>query len=216
MRIARFVSLFAAVAVAVSALTSLSGCCRGAETDEGMRPPPHARPDDSGNVPAKPATTPTAPAAPTAPTARSTAAAARPTPPAAGAETWGEPGIAWREASAGLEEAKRSGKPVVLVLFTTWCPHCKNYSNVFADPRVAEQAKGFVMIRADADKNEALASKYAPDGGYIPRTFFLKPDGSMMADIKAKDGKFQYFFDETRAEPLLAAMDKAKSASRVR
>jgi thiol:disulfide interchange protein len=128
--------------------------------------------------------------------------------------TWGEPNVAWRAPAEGLAEAKRTGKPVLLVLFTTWCSHCKNYQRIFADPRIAERAKSFVMIRADADKEEALATRYAPDGGYIPRTFFLKPDGTLLADIRANTGKFGYFFDENRAEPLLAAMERAQASTK--
>lgn len=157
--------------------------------------------------------------APTQPTATAPAPtqqpARAPTPaptPAPNAETWGGGAIAWHGPDDGLAEAKRTGRPAVLVLYTSWCPHCKNYSKLFADPRVAEASKQFVMIKANSDEAEDFAWKYAPDGGYIPRTFFLKPDGSILSDIRAGDGQFKYFFKEDDPSPLLAAMDRAKKS----
>ncbi len=132
--------------------------------------------------------------------------------PAAAAESWGGTAIAWRTPEAGLDEAKRSGRPAMLVLYTSWCPHCKNYSHVFSDARVAVAAKHFVMIRANSDDAEDFARNYQPDGGYIPRTLFLKPDGSILADVRAGDGPYKYFYDEHDAAPLLAAMERAKRA----
>ncbi len=182
---------------------SLSACCvTGRETDEGLIPPPPGA--------AAPAATPTAPAKVAAQGATPPhPAAPPPTPAPSVGETWGGAAIAWRTPTEGLAEAQRTGKPMMLVLFTTWCPHCKNYSKLFDDPRVAEAAKGLVMVRTDADKDEATSNKYQPDGGYIPRTFFLKADGAM-ADIKAHEGKFAYFYDERDPAPLLAAMARAK------
>ncbi len=169
---------------------------------------------------ADPAATPSDKLAATQATATMTATVLKPiapTPapaprPTAGGETWGGSAIAWHGPDDGLAEAKRTGRPAVLVLYTSWCPHCKNYSNLFGDPRVAEASKQFVMIKANSDEAEDFAWKYAPDGGYIPRTFFLKPDGSILSDIRAGDGQFKYFFSEKDPSPLLAAMDRAKKA----
>ena len=173
----------------------------GKESDEGLVPPP---PGAQGPA----AATPAAPPAVAHP--KTAAAPAKAAPAPVGGETWGGTAIAWRTPAEGFAEAKQSGKPVMLVLFTTWCPHCKNFSKMFDDPRVAEAAKGLVMVRVDADKDEATSTKYQPDGGYIPRTFFLKSDASLVATIKANDGKYGYFYDETNPAPLLASMARAK------
>jgi Thioredoxin-like len=136
------------------------------------------------------------------------------TPPApagaaAGGETWNAAQIEWLSYDEGLARAKAQQKPVCLVLYTDWCPHCKNYSHVFDAPEVVERAKGFVMIRANADDEQALATKFTKDGGYIPRTFFLAPDGTL-SDIHAPRPRYVYFYDEHNAGPLLAAMDTAQ------
>lgn len=188
--------------LALSAL-ALSACCvTGRDSDEGLIPPPPGQ-QGSASVPAA--------VAPVRTVAAATVTAPKPgTPPPVVGETWGGTAIAWRTPAEGFAEAKQSGKPVMLVLFTTWCPHCKNFSKMFDDPRIAEAAKGLIMVRVDADKDEATSTKYQPDGGYIPRTFFLKSDASLVTTIKANDGKYGYFYDERDPAPLLASMARAK------
>jgi thiol-disulfide isomerase/thioredoxin len=158
--------------------------CRAEEAPEGIRPEISALPPDQRPQPPRP-------------------------PSAMGGETWNAAQIDWQPYEAGLAKAKAQNKPVLLVFFTNWCPHCRNYSHVFDDPRVVERAKGFVMIHANADDESEVAGKYLKDGGYVPRTFFLAPDGSLQADIHAPRPKFQYFFDEKDPGSILAAMDTA-------
>ena len=128
------------------------------------------------------------------------------------ADAWNPSQIAWREYEEGLAEAKAQRRPVCLVFFTTWCPHCANYSKVFSDPRVVEAAKKFVMIRLDGDKNGELSRRYAPDGEYVPRTFFVDPDGKLLADVHESRPRFLYFYDESRPAGLLAGMQAAVAA----
>ncbi|RMD86210.1 MAG: hypothetical protein D6815_00340 [Candidatus Dadabacteria bacterium] len=122
---------------------------------------------------------------------------------------WNDAQIGWLSYQKGLEAAAKSGKPICLVFYTDWCPHCRNYSGVFHDPRVVEAAKKFVMIRVERDSNRELSSKYAPDGDYIPRTLFLSPQGELWEDIHAQRAQYVYFYDERRAESLLAGMRAA-------
>jgi thiol:disulfide interchange protein len=125
------------------------------------------------------------------------------------AHDWNDGQIVWKDYEAGLATAKKENKPVCLVFYTEWCPHCANYSKVFHDPKVVERSKQLVMIRLDKDKNAELSKQYAPDGEYIPRTFFLTPDGKLEAGIHAPREKFQYFYDESNAASVLAGMDAA-------
>jgi hypothetical protein len=128
---------------------------------------------------------------------------------AAGGETWNAQEIDWQPYEAGLARAKEQKKPVCLVIYTNWCPHCRNYSHVFEDPRVVARAKDFVMIRANADQEGAVAGKYTADGGYVPRTFFLAPDGTLDPEIHAPRDKFRHFFDERDPASLLGGMEAA-------
>ena len=127
--------------------------------------------------------------------------------PALAGGDWNDAGIAWKGYEAGLAEAKSSSKPVMLVFYTDWCPHCTNYSKLFHDPKLVEESKKFVMIRIDKDKDPATSAKYAPDGEYIPRTYFLKPDGTLMEKITEKRDKFRYFYDERSPAAVMRSMD---------
>ena len=129
--------------------------------------------------------------------------------PARAGGDWNDGAITWRSLDEGLAEAKKSGKPVCLVVYTEWCPHCTNYSHVFHDPRVIEKSRQLVMIRMDKDKHAMTAHGYAPSGDYGPRTVFLSPDGEIRKDVKAKREDYPHFYDEKDPASLLGGMDAA-------
>jgi protein-disulfide reductase (glutathione) len=125
---------------------------------------------------------------------------------------WNDDGVAWRPYEAGLQEAKGKNKPICLVFYTDWCPHCTNYSRVFHDPRIVEKSKSFVMIRLNKDQNAELSKRYSPDGEYIPRTYFLGSDGTLNESITEKRPNYKYFYSEKEPSSLLRGMDAALSA----
>ena len=96
-----------------------------------------------------------------------------------------------------------------MIVYTEWCPHCANYSGVFHDPKVVEESKKFVMIRIDKDKFPDISKKYAPDGEYIPRTYFLKSDGTLDPEIHAPRDQYKYFYDEHVPGSVLGGMEQA-------
>ena len=122
---------------------------------------------------------------------------------------WNDAQVAWQAYEPGMAAAKKEKRPICLIFFTEWCPHCANYSAVFHDPRVVERTKKFVMIRLDKDRNAELSRRYAPDGEYIPRTFFLASDGTPALDIHAPRDRFKYFYDEKDPASVMAGMDEA-------
>jgi hypothetical protein len=122
---------------------------------------------------------------------------------------WNDGQVGWKPIDEGLKTAAKEKKPVCLVVYTEWCPHCTNYSRVFHDPKVVERSKKFVMVRVDKDKNPEVSKKYAPDGEYIPRTYFLSSSGTLDPDIHAPRPQFKYFYDEKEPGSVLAGMDEA-------
>ncbi|HYC00494.1 MAG TPA: thioredoxin family protein [Candidatus Limnocylindrales bacterium] len=120
---------------------------------------------------------------------------------------WNDAGIAWKPFEQGLAEAKSAGKPVMLVFYTEWCPHCTNYSRLFHDPKLVELSKKFVMIRIDKDKDPALSGRYAPDGEYIPRTFFLRPDGTLLTEVTEQRDQYKYFYNESDSGSVMRSMN---------
>ena len=129
--------------------------------------------------------------------------------PAARAHDWNDAAIAWKGYDEGLAQAKKDKKPICLVFFTEWCPHCKNFSGVFHDDKVVETSKKFVMIKLDKDKNAEISKKYSPDGEYIPRTFFLSPDGKLAEDVHAPRDQYKYFYNERDPQSVLGGMELA-------
>jgi thiol:disulfide interchange protein len=129
--------------------------------------------------------------------------------PARAAGDWNDGQIQWQPYEDGLAAAKKAKKPVCLVFFTDWCPHCANYSGVFHDAKVVEKAKGFVMIRVNNDQHADIGQMYAPDGRYIPRTFFLSSEGVLDPAIQARPDRYRYFYNEKDPASLLAGMDEA-------
>ncbi len=135
-------------------------------------------------------------------------------PPARAGGDWNDKQINWRRYEEGLAEAKKEKKPVCIIFYTEWCPHCANYSAVFHDAKVVELSKRFVMVRLDKDKEKELSKKYTPDGEYIPRTYFLSSAGALDADIHAPRDKFLYFYDEKTPASVLAGMEEASKKLR--
>ncbi len=125
---------------------------------------------------------------------------------------WNESGVAWRSFSAGVDEARRTGRPICLVVHTTWCSDCKLYSQTFHDPRVVEQSRRFVMVRVDQEAEPAVAKRFAPDGEYIPRTFFLRSTGELLDGIRSSRTEAIYNYPEDDPAALLHAMDEALRA----
>ena len=122
---------------------------------------------------------------------------------------WNDAQIGWKSYDDGLAAAKKEQKPICLIFYTEWCPHCRNYSGVFHDAKVVEKSKNFVMIRLDKDKNAEISKKYAPDGEYIPRTYFLSSDGTLDPEIHAPRPQYKYFYDEAQPGSVLNGMDEA-------
>jgi thioredoxin-like negative regulator of GroEL len=137
--------------------------------------------------------------------------------PARAAGDWNDANVAWRTYDEGLAASKKDNKPVCLVFYTEWCPHCARYSQIFHDPKVVERSKNFVMIRLDRDKNREINGEFTPDGDYIPRTYFLSPAGTLDRSIQARADQYRYFYSESDPASLLSgmarAMEKLKAAN---
>lgn len=127
----------------------------------------------------------------------------------AGAEDWNDAEIRWRSYEDGLREAKQTRKPICLIFYTKWCPHCANYARVFRDPELVKKAQELIMIRVDADARRELSEQYKPDGAYVPRSFFLSPDGTLDPEIHAGRERYRFFYDEHNAKHILSAMEAA-------
>ncbi len=65
------------------------------------------------------------------------------------------------------------------------------------------------MIKLDqATRPEAL-TQFAQHGGYVPRFFFLTPDGSLNESLNSGHPRFPYFFASQNVGRLKAVMKSA-------
>jgi hypothetical protein len=118
---------------------------------------------------------------------------------------WNDKNIAWNEYNEGMAQAKRERKPAIIIFYSDSCSACRRYKKVFQEKSVIDAASSFVMIRVNTGKNSTLSKKY--DGGYVPRTFAVYPDGKVMHQIYPSK-KYKYFIGVTPGD-LLGLMRKA-------
>lgn len=129
--------------------------------------------------------------------------------PASAAIDWAGP-IKWQTWEAGTKEAAAKKKPMLLLVFAEWCPHCRSLAPAFQDKEVVQLAKNLVMIRQNADDKPAwLQERFGRFGSYVPRIFFLKPDGTVAEEIVSGHPRFPYFFQASKIQQLRDAMKKA-------
>jgi len=101
----------------------------------------------------------------------------------------------------------------MLIIHKSWCGACKKLKEVFSqDDELVELSQNFIMINLGDDK-EPQDDKFKPDGSYIPRIFFLHPDGSLLSEVTNKDGnpKFKYYYYST--DSILDSMDEVMELS---
>ncbi len=89
--------------------------------------------------------------------------------------------INWRNwGESAFDEAKRSGKPVLLSISAVWCHWCHAMdSRTYSDPRVIEIInRDYIPIRVDTDREPDINIRYNM-GGW-PSTVFLTSDKDVM------------------------------------
>ncbi len=122
---------------------------------------------------------------------------------------WAGP-IAWTTYDDGLAEAKKTGKPTMLLVYADWCPKCRALGGPFAsDTELHELSKKFVMIKQNQEERPGWLSRYGKFGGYVPRIFFLDAAGDIREDITAPHPKYPYFYASRQMAALKASMKKA-------
>ena len=87
--------------------------------------------------------------------------------------------LPWQEDhDAALAQAKKEGKPVVLVLHADWCSFCKKlFSETMPDPRISALRDKFTWIKVNSDKLTEYKNLYGQEG--YPMIVLFKGDGSI-------------------------------------
>ncbi|CAN0213682.1 unnamed protein product [Lampetra planeri] len=107
----------------------------------------------------------------------------------------------------GLEKAKASGKPLMLVLHKDWCPRCQDLKpQISGSTKIYRMSGDFVMIQTEEDPK---GDQFALDGHYAPRILFLHPNGQVMKEVYNKSAH-QYKYYYSLSKQIEESMDKAK------
>lgn len=93
--------------------------------------------------------------------------------------------ISWQGSlNSAMATAKKTNKPVFLYFSTEWCGPCKVMKQTtFKDSKVVAESRKWVMVQVDAEKQEAIASKYKIDT--YPTMLILKPNGTTVSRVEA-------------------------------
>jgi len=93
--------------------------------------------------------------------------------------------IPWLEDhDLGMELARASERPMVLVLYASWCSWSRKLLNeAMADLRIRALAQDFVWVKVDSDQQRELGERYGQNG--FPLTVVVGPDGRV---LKRLDG----------------------------
>lgn len=95
----------------------------------------------------------------------------------------------------------------MIVIHKSWCGACKKFAPRFASSEeILELSKEFVMINCQDDE-EPNDEKFRPDGSYIPRIFFMKPNGDIIYGAQSGYPGYKYYF--TDAKTVIQGMEYA-------
>lgn len=86
--------------------------------------------------------------------------------------------VKWHSSMAkAVAESKRTGKPIFVDFYTTWCVPCKYLDAVtYKDARFVRESRKWVMIKLDAEKgyNAKIAQDFNVRG--FPSMLFIRPN----------------------------------------
>lgn len=87
-----------------------------------------------------------------------------------------------------LETAKTEGKPLFIMLYADWCPHCNQMKKeVFSDPNVMDFLKeNYVCIWKNIEKEEGLALKNKYNTKSLPTFLFLDSNETLLYALKGE------------------------------
>ncbi len=119
---------------------------------------------------------------------------------------WNTGHIKWYSYHAGLKQAQKTGRPILMVFSAPWCSKCKTYKRLFYNKKVVKLARQMVMVKINIQNNRKLQKQFSVDGSYIPRTLALSPEGYHYAELAGANPNYKYFLDYHNPGELIQVM----------
>ncbi|KAG7211396.1 hypothetical protein KM043_010684 [Ampulex compressa] len=107
----------------------------------------------------------------------------------------------WRSFKIGFEEAKKSKKPIFLLIQETTCNTCQELKcKLSKSIKLIDLSSQFVMIHIqNNDAPVATQKVYQPDGKYVPRILFFTSKGELIKEVYNKhpqaSEEHKYFYN---------------------
>ena len=88
--------------------------------------------------------------------------------------------ITWlQNLDAALQQADKTGKPVLINFYTNWCGFCRQMNQTtFKDKTVRQKLRAFIPVRINTDKQKKVAAKYSIKS--LPTTVILDSKGKVI------------------------------------
>ncbi len=79
---------------------------------------------------------------------------------------------------AARQEAKRTGKPIMVDLYAEWCGPCQMLEEqTYSHPKIIEESKKWLAVKLNVDEEQATIKELGLEGTGIPLVLFLKSNG---------------------------------------
>ena len=97
-----------------------------------------------------------------------------------------------------LETAKKEGKPLFVMLYADWCPHCNQMKKeVFSDAAVMDfLKKNFVCVWKNIEREEGIALKDKFNTKALPTFLFIDPNNETLLYALKGESKKADFMSE--------------------
>ncbi len=125
-----------------------------------------------------------------------------------------EPGAAPPPIEEALQQAAKSGKPLLLEFSTTWCEPCKLFDkNVLPDPSVQKALQDFIFVQYDAEAGPGVAAATRFSVQSYPTFLGVDAQGAVCersSGMSAETGVFVRFAQRAAASALSEETLKAR------
>ena len=114
--------------------------------------------------------------------------------------------VQWVSFAEGQSLAASTNKPMLILVYASWCKQCRALAKALDTSEFIQAAKAFVMVLADHDNDDEGLTYYTPKLSYVPRIFFMQPNGEFWAAMQSGNVRYPYFYTPKNLSILMKNM----------